>query len=138
MKGKRIKEKVKRDQSGKQRDLSERTFNFAVSVIRFLKTIKYSKENDVIKTQLAKSAPSIGANYEEAQGAYSKEDFSYKISICFREAKESNYWLRIIEAVNISTSQDLDYLIQESNELKNIFGSISKKVHYRNDLRKQG
>ena len=107
---------------------------FAVSVIRFLKTIKYSKENDVVKFQLAKSATSIGANYEEAQGAYSKDDFSYKIGICFREAKESNYWLRIMKAADISTSLELDDLIQESKELKNIFGSISKKIHYRKDV----
>ena len=125
---------MKRDQSEKQRDLSERTFNFAVSVIRFLKAVQYSKENDVIKTQLAKSAPSVGANYEEAQGAYSKEDFSYKIGICFREAKERNYWLRIMKAADISNSLELDDLIQESNEIRNIFGSISKKVHYRNDV----
>ena len=125
---------MKRDQSEKQRDLAERTFNFAVRVIRFLKAVKYSKENDVVKYQLAKSASSIGANYEEAQGAYSKEDFSYKISICFKEAKESNYWLRIVKATDISSSQDLDDLIQESNELKNIFGSMNKKIHYRNDV----
>ena len=125
---------MKRDHSEKPRDLAERTFNFAVSVIRFLKTVKYSKENDVIKTQLAKSATSIGANYEEAQGAYSKDDFKYKIGICFREAKERSYWLRIMKAADISTSLELDDLIQESNELKNIFGSMSKKIHYRNDV----
>jgi len=129
-----MKDEAKRDHSEKQRDLVERTFNFAVRVIRFLKTVKYSKENDVIKTQLAKSATSVGANYEEAQGAYSKDDFSYKIGICFREAKESNYWLRIIKAVNISNSLESDDLIQESNELKNIFGSMSKKIHYRKDV----
>ena len=129
-----MKDEAKRDHSEKQRDLAERTFHFAVSVIQFLKTIKYSKENDVLKSQLAKSAPSIGANYEEAQGAYSKDDFKYKIGICFREAKESSYWLRIIKAVNISNSLELDDLIQESNELKNIFGSMSKKIHYRNDV----
>ena len=125
---------MKCDHSEKQRDLAERTFNFAVSVIRFLKTIRYSKENDVVKFQLAKFATSIGANYEEAQGAYSKDDFSYKIGICFREAKESNYWLRIMKAADISSSQDLDNLIQESKEFKNIFGSISKKIHYRKDV----
>ena len=118
----------------KNKDLEERTFNFAVKIIQFLKTIKYSKENEVIKYQLAKSGTSIGANYEEAQGAFSKDDFKYKIGICFREAKESNYWLRIIKAADISNSQDLDYLIQESNELKKIFGSMSKKIHPRKDV----
>ena len=56
------------------RDLLERTFNFAVRVIRFLKTIPYSKENEVIRYQLAQCAPSVGANYEESQASSSKED----------------------------------------------------------------
>ena len=103
-------------------------------MIRFLKTIKYSKENDVIKYQLAKAATSIGANYEEAQGAFSKEDFKYKMSICFRESKEANYWLRILKDVEISNDETLDNLIRESSELKNIFGSIMKKIHFRNDV----
>jgi len=117
-----------------RRDLEKRTFDFAVEVVKFLKGIKYSKENEVIKYQLAKSATSIGANYEEAQGAYSRDDFKYKIGICFREAKESNYWIRIIKAANISRDEILNYLIKESDELKKIFSSIMKKVHKRNDL----
>ncbi|MBU1862092.1 MAG: four helix bundle protein [Candidatus Omnitrophica bacterium] len=118
----------------KGRDLKERTFDFAVAVIRFLKKIRLSKENDIIRYQLAKAATSIGANYEEAEGAFSKDDFKYKISICFRESKESNYWLRIIEAVEITEGKELERLLQESFELKSIFASISKKVHFRKDV----
>lgn len=118
----------------KGKNLEERIFNFAVRVIKFLRNIKHSRENDVVCYQLAKAATSIGANYEEAQGAYSKNDFSYKIGICFREAKESNYWLRIMKATDMSNSEELDYLIQESGELKNIFGSMLKKIHYRKNL----
>jgi four helix bundle protein len=117
-----------------RKDLEERTFNFSIKVINFLKLIKYSKINDVIKYQLAKAATSIGANYEESQGAFSKDDFKFKISICLREAKESNYWLRIIKAVNVAEGKKLDYLIQESEEFKKIFGSIMKKIHYRKDI----
>ena len=118
-------------------DLEERTFNFSVKTIRFLRTLSYSREIDVIKHQLAKSSTSIGANYEESQGAFSKEDFRYKIGICFREAKESNYWLRIIEASDICRGKNLKHLLQESIELKNIFGSIFKKIHYRKDIKKE-
>lgn len=110
-----------------KKELAERTFQFAVDVIRFLRTLKYSKENDVIKYQLAKSATSIGANYEESQASNSKEDFYYKIGIVLREARESNYWLRILKASEIVNSQELDGLIQESAELKKIFGSIFAK-----------
>lgn len=116
-----------------KKDLEQRTFRFAVQVIQLLKMIQYSKENDVIKYQLAKSATSIGANYEEAQGAYSKDDFKYRMGICFKVAKETNYWLRIIKETKISSCDELDYLIKESTELKKIFGSIMKKIHYRTD-----
>ena len=134
-KGKSKKEKGK-GKKGKvgiaqNRDLEERTFQFAVSSIGFLKNIKYTKENEVIKYQLAKSATSVGANYEEAQGVFSKDDFKYKMSICFREAKESNYWLRLIKATEISRDHKLEELLKESYELKNIFGSIMKKIHRR-------
>jgi four helix bundle protein len=121
----------------KDRDLGDRTFNFAVRVIKFLKTLKPSKENDVIRYQLAKAATSIGANYEEAQGAFSKDEFKYKVGICFKEAKESNYWLRIIKAAGLSKGDELEYLINESSELKNIFGSMLKKIHYRKDVQKK-
>jgi four helix bundle protein len=118
--------KEQREKPGES-DLLERTFDFAVSVIRFLKTVQYSKENDVIKTQLAKSATSVGANYEESQASSSKADFYYKIGIVLREARESNYWLRILKASNISDGRELDALIQESVELKRIFGAIFAK-----------
>jgi hypothetical protein len=113
----------------KDNNLEKRTFDFAVEVLTFLGDIKYTTINDVVKYQLAKAATSVGANYEESQGAFSKDDFKFKINICFRESKESNYWLRIIKAIKISDSKKLDYLIQESVELKNIFGSIMKKIN---------
>ncbi len=118
-------------------DLIDRTFVFAVSVVNLLKMISRSTENDVIKSQLAKSATSGGANYEEAQGAYSKSDFSYKISICVREIQESNYWLRVMKATDIASGNSIDELIQESLELKKIFISIAKKIHYRKDFGKE-
>ena len=118
-------------EDNKDKNLINRIFNFAVKVIQLLKSVRYSRENDVIKNQLAKAATSTGANYEEAQGAYSKDDFKYKIGICLREARESNYWLRIAKAANISNCKELDWLIQESDELKNIFGFINKKINYR-------
>lgn len=126
--------KKRYDYFGKDKGLEKRTFDFAVRVIKFLRKVDCSKENDVIRYQLAKAGTSVGSNYEEAQGAYSKADFAYKIGICFRESKESNYWLRIVKATDLSCAKDLDYLIQESTELKNIFGSIAKKINYRGDV----
>ncbi len=112
----------------KKNDLCERLFEFAVRVIEFLKTLPYSPENKTIRTQLSKSACSAGANYEESQSGSSKADFSNKVRISLREMRESNYWLRIIRrTVKEINGSELDYLIKESGELKNILGSIVQK-----------
>jgi four helix bundle protein len=113
----------------RKNDLSERLFEFAVRAIIFLKTLPYTPENKIIRTQLSKSACSSGANYEEAQSGSSKPDFANKVRISLREMRESNYWLRIIKrTVNDVNDIELDYLIKESGELKSILGSIVQKM----------
>ena len=107
-------------------DLRERLLEFAVDTIKFLSTIPYKKEYDVIKYQLSKSATSIGANYEESQ-ACTKREFHAKISISLREARESNYWYKVIDKLDISDTVTLKRLLQESKEIKLIFGAIESK-----------
>jgi len=68
----------------------------------------------------------VGANYEEVQGASSKADFNNKIRIVFRETRKSNYWVRLMAAIGYQ-SEELNKLLQESKELKNIFGAILLK-----------
>ena len=71
------------------------------------------------------SGTSVGANYEESHASQSKEDFYYKIGICLREARESNYWLRIIHSKNwIKNKIMIESTVNESSELKLIFGKI--------------
>jgi four helix bundle protein len=112
----------------KEYDLTERLFNFAVNVIKFLQSMSKNPENSIIRYQLAKSSTSSGANYEEAQTGSSKADFANKIRISLREMRESNYWLRIIKASNLSENiNELEILIIESDELKKILGSINQK-----------
>jgi four helix bundle protein len=112
----------------RKNDLCDRLFEFAVRVVEFLKTLPYSPENKTIRTQLSKSACSSGANYEESQSGSSKADFTNKVRISLREMRESNYWLRIIKrTVKEVNMSELDCLINESAELKNILGSIVQK-----------
>jgi four helix bundle protein len=109
-------------------DLQKRLFQFAVEVIKFLRTMGGGNELKIISNQLGKSATSAGANYEEAQAAVSRADFGFKIGISLKEMRESNYWLRIIKrTVKEIDVSELDYLIQESAELKKILGSIVQK-----------
>ena len=112
----------------KKNDLCERLFEFAVRVIKFLRTLPFTPENKTIRVQLSKAACSSGANYEESQAGSSKPDFNNKVRISLREMRESNYWLRIIKRTVEEINQlELDYLIKESSELKNILGSIVQK-----------
>lgn len=110
----------------KTEELLERTFQFGVDVLTFLFTLPKSKVNDVLTYQLAKAATSVGANYEESQAAESKNDFVHKISIVLKEARESNYWLRVFKAILKEEvyQNPLDRLINESQELKSIFSRI--------------
>lgn len=105
-------------------DLLERTFRFGVDCILFLRDVPDGREYIIIKSQLIKAATSIGANYEEAQAGSSKADFKNKVRIALREARESNYWLRVMLALNDISSEELTRLENESKELKKILGSI--------------
>ena len=108
----------------KKNDLLERTFNFGVSCLQFLRQFPNDPEYRLIRYQLGKSSTSLGANYEESQAGSSKADFKNKVKISLRETRESNYWLRIIKALQESENLELERLLTESTELKNIFGAI--------------
>ena len=80
--------------------LLDRTFLFAVNVLKFLKKLPYNHIDRIPILQVARSSASVGANYEESQGAISKKDFTNKISISYREARETHYWLRMLQELN--------------------------------------
>jgi len=111
-------------------DLEKRLFAFAIRTIEYLRKLPDLAEFKVIKYQLTKSSTSSGANYEEAQAGSSKADFNNKTRISLREMRESNYWLRIINGIikDKNIDDELSFLIKESNELKNILGSIVQKT----------
>ena len=77
--------------------------------------------------QLIRSSGSVGANYIEANESLSKKDFVLRIKICRKEAKESRYWLRLIEATDKAIAAERDLLVQEAQEPMNIFGAIVRK-----------
>jgi four helix bundle protein len=76
--------------------------------------------------QLVRSSGSVGANYIEANESLSKKDFICRIKICRKEAKESRYWLRLLEAEDV-VDLERAALVQEAQELMNIFGAIVRK-----------
>ncbi len=102
-----------------------RSFDFAVDVVRLCQ--KLDSRAGVARTlarQLLRSGTSVGANVEEAQAAQSRADFVSKCSISLKEARESNYWLRLSEASGQYASDDLKLLAREADELSRIIGTI--------------
>jgi len=109
-------------------DLEERTYQFAKAVRIFVKTLPKTIANIEDGKQLIKASGSVGANYIEANEALSKKDFKLRIKICRKEAKESAYFLRLIDETNqLKKSDDAKSMMQEANELKKIFSSILEK-----------
>jgi four helix bundle protein len=110
-----------------RRDIAERTFAFARRVVRVCQSVEKSAINRALATQLLRSATSIGANVEEAQAGQSRADFVSKMSIACKEARESNYWLRLLVATEIMPATKLNELIDESHQLVAILTTIVKK-----------
>jgi four helix bundle protein len=109
-------------------DLEERTYQFAKAVRIFVKTLPKTIANIEDGKQVIKASGSVGANYIEANESLSKKDFKMRIKICRKEAKESAYWLRLInETNNLKNANDAKKLMQEATELKKIFSSILEK-----------
>ena len=108
-------------------------FQFAVRVIKYLRKLPNDPEYKIIRYQLVKSSSSSGANYEEAQAGSSRADFANKVRIALREMRESNYFLRILNATlpDEYIDDEFSFLLQESKELMNILGSIMTKTQTR-------
>ncbi|MFA9214171.1 MAG: four helix bundle protein [Candidatus Methylacidiphilales bacterium] len=110
-------------------DLEERTFQFALKVRFFIKKLPRNINNIEDGKQLVRSSGSVGANYIEANDSLGEKDKLMKVRICRKEAKESKFWLRLVDTENneILESERIK-LIQESHELMLIFGSILKNL----------
>ena len=116
------------NKNSKQYDLEDRTFEFARRVRAFVKKLPRSISNLEDGKQVVKSSGSVGANYIEANEALSKKDFKMRIKICRKEAKESRFWLRLVDTENDEElEKERQYLVNESTELMNIFGAILRK-----------
>ncbi len=113
---------------GKPRDIAERTFAFALRVVRVCQSFDRSTGNRALVGQLLRSATSVGANVEEAQAGQSRADFLSKMSIACKEAREANYWLRLLAAVQIIPAEKLADLVDESHQLVAILTTIVKNT----------
>jgi four helix bundle protein len=83
----------------------EKSYQFAIPITNLYLFLSAKKKEFVLSKQLLRSGTSIGANVEEAQGGQSKADFYAKMSIAYKEARETKYWLRILKDTNFLTTK---------------------------------
>jgi four helix bundle protein len=114
--------------NSKRYDLEERTLKYAKNVIDLVNVLPNSLANAEIIKQVIRSAGSIGANYIEANGALGKQDFVMRIRICCKEARESRFWLNLVTVNSDILEHKRQVLIQETDELAKILGSILEKT----------
>lgn len=112
----------------KRYDLENRCFLFAKRIRAFLKNVPFSLSNREDSIQLIRSSGSVGANYLESNEGVSRKDFLYRVKVCRKEAKESTYWLNLIDIEGkIELEPEQKSLFHASIELQKIFLSIIKK-----------
>lgn len=105
-------------------DIHDRIYKFVIRVINFTKSVPQNPQNLPIINQLVRSATSIGANDQEADGALTRKDFIKCYVIVRKESKETNYWLSIIADTNQKLAPRMRSLQQECKELTKIISSI--------------
>jgi four helix bundle protein len=110
----------------KESVLLEKSYNFALRMIKLFKFLADEKQEYVLSKQLLRSGTSIGANIEEANQAQSKADFIHKLSIANKEAFETNYWLRLLRDSDILTEKQAESLISDCEELQKLLTASIK------------
>lgn len=104
--------------------MKEKSYAFALKIIAINRILQDEQREFVLSRQLLRSGTSIGANAEEAIGAQSKRDFLSKVSIAYKEARETNYWLRLLRDSKLLEAEQANMLIADSEELIRMMGAI--------------
>ncbi|NCP84385.1 MAG: four helix bundle protein [Bacteroidetes bacterium] len=108
--------------------IQDKSFAFAVRVVNLYKFLTTEKKEYVLSKQLLRSGTSIGANVEESIGGQSKKDFLSKLSISYKEARESVYWIKLLQATDYLTKEQSDSLLADAEELCKILGKIQTTI----------
>lgn len=117
----------------KENPLKDKSYSFALEIIKISLWLQSEKKEFNLSRQLIRSGTSIGANVEEAIGAQSSKDFLHKISISYKETRETHYWLRLLRDSHLLEKNEADKLILKVEELLKIMTSIQKTLKSKNN-----
>jgi four helix bundle protein len=116
----------------KENVIKEKSAGFALKIVVFSRDLRNRKVESVLINQLLKSGTSIGANVEEACAGISRNEFSMKLSISYKEAKETLYWLNLLKETNAISNDDFCSLYNDCDEILKILWAILKKTRIDN------
>jgi four helix bundle protein len=108
--------------------IQKKSYDFAVKIVKLYQNLVSVKKEYVLSKQLLRSGTSIGANVEEAIGGQSKKDFAAKVTISYKEARETHFWLRLLFDTGYIDKEQKEEYISDVNEILRIIGSILKTV----------
>ncbi len=108
--------------------IKEKSYAFAIRIINLYQFLCEDKKEFVLSKQILRSGTSIGANIEEAIGGQSPKDFFAKMTIAYKEARETHYWIRLLTDTNYLTKQQSADLLKDNEELLKIIGAIQKTI----------
>jgi len=114
--------------------IGEKSYAFALKIVKTYKELKYTNKEYELASQILRSGTSIGANVAEANGAISQADFSHKISISYKEAIETKYWLRLLKDSNYLVDDKFEELNNDIEEICRILFAILKKTRLSPEL----
>ncbi len=106
----------------------EKSFNFAVRIVKLSRFLQKEYKEFTLTRQVLRSGTSIGANLEEAEGAQSEKDIFAKISIAYKETRETSYWLRLLAASDYISQDAFASIYKDCEELLKIIGSAKKTL----------
>ena len=112
----------------KDNPLKDKSYAFTVRIVKMYKYLCDKKHEYVLSKQVLRSGTSIGANIVEANGAISKDDFSAKMSIAYKEALETKYWLDLLKDSGYLESKGYDELYQEADEISRMLFAVLKST----------
>ena len=112
--------------------LKDKSYGFALRIIKLYRYLSTNKKEYVLSKQLLRSGTSIGANVEESIGGQSEKDFVSKLSIAYKEARETNYWIRLIRDSDLLTEKQTESLLFDCDELIKIIGKIQSTIRKKN------
>jgi four helix bundle protein len=112
--------------------IQDKSYAFAVKIVNLCRMLQEQKKEYILSKQLLRSGTSVGANIEEAIGGQSKKDFYAKLTISYKEARETKYWLRLLTDTNYLVKTESEPLLHDIEEILRIIGSIQKTLRINN------